>query len=121
MTWGVVLAAVIVALKERDGLAQALSPRIGLQTQIRAYRKLVSRRIPAGLFVMSLLVYTLAMAAEIWTTYGQGSLPADEARLAYSGNFDWADAVSYTIGMTAMTLNNILVAPRVRHRINSGQ
>ena len=116
MIWGVSLVVGITALQEWD-YVMALRSRVGRWPALRMFLSMAARRIPAALFYTSIAVYVLGVLMEFRTAFMPSTLYDEDATAKYSGEFDWVDVGAYTMGMAAMTLNYIFVAPRVRRKI----
>jgi hypothetical protein len=116
MTWGLIATVVITASKDRDKLAELYAqPQGSFWSCFRPLGVVLGPRIPAAFFCVSLLIYVLAMLADVQTAFFLDTPEGEEPR--YSGKFDWIDAIAYTIGMTAMTLNYFFVGRKVRQKI----
>lgn len=84
-----------------------------LRQALRSLGGMAAPRIPIAILAMSFVIYAVSMLVEIQTAFAPHTLNGEEARANYSGEFDWPDAAAYTIGMTAMALNYVLIGRRV--------
>lgn len=119
MTWGITLAVAITVIKDGDHLAKVGSlPGATFRSVLKAFGSVAGPRVPIGMLAVSLLIYALGLLIELQTAFAQHTLNGEEAEASYSGEFDWPDAIAYTIGMAAMALNYVFIGRRVSRKIS---